>query len=508
MMKTFLFLDSLTHTLSPLSDNTCIAMLPVAGKPLVAYTVEELARAGLDDVVIVASAGARQVAEFLASGERWGMRFEYFPSRGQEHPAAILRRYGCAQSTPFLVLKGDMLLAGIGGFVERASQAKGAVIGARVSDQAAGLYLCRGDFTDLEKLPWPGNVGPGCSAPDHWLEMDAAGYCPMSNLAEFHRASLQMAAGGFKDYKLAGWERQPGLIIGPGSSIDDKGIATDHCYVGKGCHIHSKANLQASVVVNDNCFIDRGALVENSVILPGTYIGSNLNVSNALVNGRQIIRVDTGASYTITDPFILSSMASGLLQSWLPALGNRLLGLVLLALSLPLWPIAALLLLLQSSKPYAQCRRYYSNRLEFDPDKGWAPRVFSAWQLRLKSPVLRSLPMLFSVIQGHINIFGARMRPLQQDTLPRQPWDDVGCTISAGLLGPVQLYLPADAPVEEQLLSEIDFDYHRSLGGDLAYLLRATASLFTFRAWGSTSRCEVAAAPDSELGQLHASRTK
>jgi hypothetical protein len=56
------------------------------------------------------------------------------------------------------------------------------------------------------------------------------------------------------------------------------------------------------------------------------------------------------------------------------------------------------------------------------------------------------------------------------------------------LLGPVQLCLPVDAPAEEQLLSEIHFHYHRSLRGDLAYLLRAAASLFTFRAWSPTPR--------------------
>ena len=484
-MKTFLFLDSRAHSLAPLSDNTCIAMLPVAGKPLVAYTVEELARAGLEDLVIVASAGARDIARFLGNGERWGMRFEYFPSREQEHPEAILSRYGRSKNGHFLVLKGDLLLAGIGDFVEQASRAEGAVIGARLSDHAAGLYFCRGNSSLLNNLPWPGVASPETAAPDQWIEMDAAGYSPMNSLAEYHRACLKMAEGGFKDFKLAGWQRQPGLIVGPGSSIDEQGIDTDHCYVGKGCHIHSKADLRGAVVVNDHCFIDSGALVENSVILPGTYIGSNLDVSNAVVNGRQIIRVDTGASYTITDPFILSSMASGLLHSWLPALGNRLLGLVLLVCSLPLWPLAAFLLLLRSSRPYAKSRPYYSNRLEFDPDLGWAPKVFNAWQLRLKSPILRSLPLLFAVVQGHVNLLGARLRPLQESVSPQQPWDAVGCNTSAGLLGPVQLCLPADAPAEEQLLSEIHFHYHRSLGGDLAYLLRAAGALFTSRAWRS-----------------------
>lgn len=481
-MKTFLFLDSPQQNLAPLTDDCCIAMLPIAGKPLIAYTIEEIARAGLKDVVIVASSGAREVADFLGKGERWGMNFEYFPCRLQEHPAAVVGRYGPQPNTPLLLLKGDVLLAGLGDFLGRASALQGSMIVAGVNDQPAGLSVFRGDISALSRLPWPGATVTASSRPDHWLALEPDQYCALNNLADFHRASLRMAAGPFGDFKLAGWKQQSGLISGPGSSVNPSSIATQHCYVGKGCNINGKARLQGTVVVNDNCFIDRGATVENSVILPGTYIGSNLNVANALVRGNQIIRIDSGASYTVTDPFILASMNSGGLRGWMSAVGNRLLGLVMLVLSLPLWPIAAVRAR-RSSRPLVARKAYYSNRLLFDPATGWAPQEFCACQFSVEQPLLRSLPLLLAVVQGHLNVLGSRPREVGAVSSQQQPWEDVGYRTRCGLLGPAQLLLPAHAPAEEQLLSEIQFHHSRSLRGDLTYLLRGVAALFTSRAW-------------------------
>jgi mannose-1-phosphate guanylyltransferase/phosphomannomutase len=488
-MKTFIFLDTLQQQLAPLTDEYCIAMLPIAGKPLIAYAVEEVARAGLQDAVIVASSGAREVADFLGKGERWGMHFEYFPCRLQEHPAAVVGRYGNIADTQTLVLKGDVLLAGIGNFLERAAALPGATIVAGIEGRAVGLTLFRGDLTELDSFPWPGAEHKENSQPDHWLTLDSELYCPIYTLADFHRASLRMAEGDFGSFKLAGWEHQPGFISGQGSSVDHNSVAAEHCYVGKGCHIHGSAKLRGTVVVNDNCFVDSGALIENSVILPATYIGSNLDVSNALVHGSQIIRIDTGASYAITDPFLLASMNSGGLRGWLTSIGNRCLGLLLLLLSLPLWPIAASIALLRSPQSPFFAEQYYSNRLVFDAVTGWSPRAFSGWQFSVSQPLLRSLPLLFAVVQGHANVLGARLRRVDAQSSLQQPWEDAVCLTSSGLLGPSQLVLPAHAPVEEQLLSEIHFHHHRSLRGDMVYLFRGIVALFTTRAWIPRHHC-------------------
>ena len=87
------FVDRIDTGLQPLTGDTCSALLPVAGKAVIEYTIEDLARAGIREAVIVASAHATRVEEHLGKGERWGMHSSTFPSRGAEHPASCCSRY-------------------------------------------------------------------------------------------------------------------------------------------------------------------------------------------------------------------------------------------------------------------------------------------------------------------------------------------------------------------------------------------------------------------------------
>ena len=75
-MKTFIFADRSDTGLEPLTRNTCAALLPVAGKAVIEYTIEDLARAGIKQAVIVVSAHADRVETQLGKGERGGMHFE------------------------------------------------------------------------------------------------------------------------------------------------------------------------------------------------------------------------------------------------------------------------------------------------------------------------------------------------------------------------------------------------------------------------------------------------
>ena len=64
-----------------------------------------------------------------------------------------------------------------------------------------------------------------------------------------------------------------------------------------------------------------------------------------------------------------------------------------------------------------------------------------------------------------------------------EEWEQVGDQAPAGLIGPTQLTLPADAPREERLLSDAFYARQRSTTRDLRYLLQGLGALFTRRAW-------------------------
>ena len=82
---------------------------------------------------------------------------------------------------------------------------------------------------------------------------------------------------------------------------------------------------------------------------------------------------------------------------------NRLLGLLVLALSLPLWPLAAALP--GNATPLRETP-LRGNRLKFDEFGTRRRRVFVAWEWVTAIPVLRYLPRLLAVVSGNLRLVG------------------------------------------------------------------------------------------------------
>ena len=483
-MKTFIFVNRADTGLEPLTRNTCAALLPVAGKAVIEYTIEDLARAGIRQVVIVASAHADRVEAQLGRGERWGMEFDYFPSRGGEHPASLLRRYAREITEPLLLVRGDVLRSSIAGFIADAACQGGPLIEARIHGTAAGACLCRAGIGALDGLDWPHSVTPGTAKPAKQIDLQDATWSALDSLAAYHRTNLDVAADRYTGLKLAGWARESGLTVGRGSLVTTPSLTGEHAFVGRGVRVHPEARLAGTSVVSDSCFIDSKASITDSIIMPGTYVGENIEIRNAIVNGNQVLRIDSGASYRVADRFLLTQMQhQG--ASLTARLANRMAGLVLLLLSLPLWPVAAAGALLKSPAAPLRRLRLRSNKYRLDERNETARDEFTGLEWAASAPVLRRLPLLLAVINGHINLVGTRPRPLDGAATGSTPWEDIASDSPAGLLGPVQLDLPGDAPAEEGLLNEIHYTQYRSLQSDLGYLLKGLRAMFSGRAWAA-----------------------
>jgi MurNAc alpha-1-phosphate uridylyltransferase len=94
----------------PLTDRTPKPLLPVAGRPLIVWHIERLARAGFRDLVINHAHLGDQIEALLADGAAWGVRIRYSP----EPPGALETAGGIANAldllgdAPFLVVNGDI----------------------------------------------------------------------------------------------------------------------------------------------------------------------------------------------------------------------------------------------------------------------------------------------------------------------------------------------------------------------------------------------------------------
>ncbi len=96
-MKAMILAAGRGERLRPLTDTTPKPLLQVAGKPLIVYHIEALARAGFTQLVINISWLGEQIRDRLGDGAAHGVTIEY-----SEEPEALETAGGIVQALPLL----------------------------------------------------------------------------------------------------------------------------------------------------------------------------------------------------------------------------------------------------------------------------------------------------------------------------------------------------------------------------------------------------------------------
>ena len=114
-MKALVFAAGLGERMRPLTDTTPKPLLPVGGKPLIAWHLEKLAALGVREVVVNTSWLADAFPRALGDGARWGLRIAYayegdtpLETGGGMLNALPLLAGGDDPDAPFLLVNGDV----------------------------------------------------------------------------------------------------------------------------------------------------------------------------------------------------------------------------------------------------------------------------------------------------------------------------------------------------------------------------------------------------------------
>ncbi len=108
-MKAMIFAAGRGDRMRPLTDTCPKPLLAVGGKPLIAWKIEALARAGLRDIVINHAWLGEQIEGVLGDGSRFGVRLAY-----SAEGTALETAGGIAQALPLLSAhpeRGEIFLA-------------------------------------------------------------------------------------------------------------------------------------------------------------------------------------------------------------------------------------------------------------------------------------------------------------------------------------------------------------------------------------------------------------
>jgi NDP-sugar pyrophosphorylase family protein len=483
-MRVIILADRLGHELRPLCDQTCPALLQIAGKPVLEHTLDMLAGAGLKKAVVVIGPFAEQLRTFLGDGRRWGMELDYCVTRGEEPPAAVLAQLPVV-SEPTLFLRGDMLRTPVlGEFLAQAAGREAEAMQAVLSGHSSGIGLYPPAADDFTAVHWPDLAAGSVLASGAAVDFPEACAFRLESFANYHQANLAAAAGRLAGLLLPGRQTALGLTQGRNSQVSPRSLKVGVAFVGTGCRIHATAELSGEVVICDDVIIDAHARLTDTVVLPNSYVGELVDLRNAIVRGNDLIRVDSGVHLHLTDAFLLADLQKiSLGHTFTPSL-HKLAGLVLLLLSLPLWPFAALAAYLENPSAPLRSRRLRGNRIELTEFGERRRAEFTAWEWATARPVLSALPRLLAVISGDVRVVGVEAVSAEQAGQRVEEWERLADQAPAGLLGPTQLRLPAGVPEEERLMSDAFYASQRGRWKNGPYLWEAFTALFGRRAWG------------------------
>lgn len=322
-MQVIVFADRTTGALAEVSDLEARALLPVAGKPVIEYTLESLADAGLTDVTLFVGPDAPRLRTLLGTGERWGLQLRIASSRGNESPSALLQRLGSKLKAPFIAMRGDALQ------------------GVSVTDLGSPQRPMRAHDADgwimVEDMD---QVSAALSQLDAVSDQTNAQYFDLATPVAYHAACTAVLRGQVQGATREGQPTMPGLRSGRRAQVLGHVAPSATSWVGAGARIARDASLRGTVCVEAGCLIERGADLEDCIVMPGTYVGERLCVRRAIVSPRGMLRLDDQALVPVTDPLWLAAVDPDA-QLNPPTLTERLVAL----LALVIWAPPALLTL-------------------------------------------------------------------------------------------------------------------------------------------------------------------
>jgi hypothetical protein len=122
----------------------------------------------------------------------------------------------------------------------------------------------------------------------------------LRNREDLHQL-MQDGLRGQCQLRPVGVETRPGLWCGEGSEIDSTVLIQGPAFVGAGSKIASGCKIAGISSIERGCQVDCGTMIDNSFVMPGTYVGMALDVKNSIVGNEKIFNLDRNVEVSVSD---------------------------------------------------------------------------------------------------------------------------------------------------------------------------------------------------------------
>lgn len=325
----------------PLTHEVPKPMIPILGKPVMEFLVEELARHGFKEIMVNTSHLPHKIESYFGDGRRWGVElgysFEGYIQDGQIHGEPIgsaggikrIQEFGGFFDDTFMVLCGDALIDLDLSAAVRAhwkSRAVASVVTLNVAREQVpnyGVVVCNDDgrITLFQEKPtieeaqstlvntgiyifepevidlipsgiefdigsqlFPKMVDKGLPfnairMPFNWIDI--------GRLSDYWEANQKLMLGRVSHISVPGREVMPGVWTGLNVKVDWENIRIEGpVYIGANSQIEAGCEIIGPTWIGHGCHLEAGANIMRSILFEHTRIGGRGRVSEAVVFGR------------------------------------------------------------------------------------------------------------------------------------------------------------------------------------------------------------------------------
>lgn len=308
--------------LRPLTCDLPKPLVPVLGRPVMAYTLGLLRRHGIREVAATIQYLPQKMAEAFGDGSAYGVQLRFYRERTPQGTAGSVRMAQGEIDAPFFVLSGDGLTDCDLGAAMAYHKQHGALAtlvlrrvavpleyGVVIADAAGrvrrfvekpgwsdvysdtvntGIYVLSPEVFEFIPKAGPFDFGrdlfpllvekgmPVCA-----YVMDGY-WCDIGDQAAYVQAQADVLEGRL-DVPVDLKRDARGNVIEPGARVDAGAILESPCYVGHGAWIEAGAHVGAYSVVGAQAVIEAGATVKRSVLWDGARVRANAQVRGAVI---------------------------------------------------------------------------------------------------------------------------------------------------------------------------------------------------------------------------------
>lgn len=478
-VTTLIVYDRVPEEMEKLTKKEPLPLLSVGNRYLIEHQLEWLSDQGFRNIRLSLSDRAHETEKHVMSGSRWGCKVTHSMDPEYLDITERLKKHRSHFTGGALVMDGKSMI-----HFPFPSALESTTLFSR-NDYLVSLAYC--SEKDLDRFLAEVDTGGTTDLID-WIsdnvpEAQVVDVC--DNIHDEHDsqtifthnltsidAYLEMNAEIMEhpevlDFK--GSKMKYGVRWGRKTHISSNTRLFGPSLIGDGAYVKGDTSIGPGAFIGDRSYIERGAMVRDSVIAPGTYVGRHTRFEGQYVCRNYVLDLRTKTHIIIDDPLILGDMSRA------PVWSKGMERVAAWLLLIPLLPFIALLApvhrlvfgaWITSEQVLSQpVKRTLKGEYDFQ----W----FNWNRFQFGVFFLDFMPSVYNVAVGDMSFVGnPPVTPQELETMD-ETWIEDRVRGKAGCTGPAQQLEWNTATNDEVFVTTIYYTATRSSKGDLMLLLKA-----------------------------------